>query len=86
MNQREKKIIQDFSDSQNNATYIEELIGTEEGVVCMRINRDAEFGCSGIILSRDKPPCVCHLGMPPCSACTEGLLYCEKCEWEEDNA
>lgn len=55
-----------------------ERLGYEAGEIC---NRD---GCKGIIEERDKEPCYCSAtSMPPCSACTEPVAYCEECGWDD---
>jgi hypothetical protein len=48
-----------------------------EGDTC---NRD---GCDGVIETHPPDNCSCHMGMPPCSACTDPRFYCPKCDWEE---
>jgi hypothetical protein len=56
---------------------IDGLIGYEECDIC---NRN---GCTGIIREREKEPCYCHTGNPPCSACTEPRAYCDECGWDD---
>ncbi len=63
-----------------NNQYVEDLliIGTEEGDKC---NRN---GCLGILRYTKPEKCSCHLGYPPCSACTSTYLYCPECGWEDE--
>lgn len=89
MNERENELIQDFANSEWGTKKglpkaIAETIGTEEDEICMRINEDG-LHCPGIIEAGERGGCSCHIN-PPCSACTEGILYCEECGWEEENA
>lgn len=53
------------------------VIGTTDGDRCGR------NGCLGIILLRSPRNCSCHLGMAPCSSCTEPRFYCKECGWDE---
>jgi hypothetical protein len=48
-------------------------IGLDEGEIC---NRD---GCKGLMEYIKDRPCTCHTGNPPCSACTDAPLTCNKC-------
>jgi len=56
--------------------------GYIEGEICNR-EHDGKL-CKGVIEERDKNPCTCHLGMPPCGACVELRGYCDKCGWEDE--
>ena len=54
----------------------EHIVGLVENDLCHR-----NF-CLGTIQKIDGS-CVCHMGNPPCSYCTNGLHYCDTCDWEE---
>jgi len=43
-----------------------------------------KIGCKGIMKYPPIENCSCHMGNPPCSACTDGLLTCNKCGIDED--
>lgn len=50
--------------------------GVEEGDYCNRED------CKGRIGFDKVYGCTCHMGHPPCGACTSQLLSCLKCGWE----
>jgi hypothetical protein len=52
--------------------------GEEEGDECNR------KGCEGVLEYQKVENCCCHMGNPPCSACTDVLLECPKCYWNEE--
>ena len=51
--------------------------GTVEGVICAR------DGCEGVLHIPPVENCSCHIN-PPCAACTDNLLACPECGWEEE--
>ena len=38
--------------------------------------------CSGILRLPAVEDCACHIN-PPCSACVDNVLTCDKCGWED---
>jgi len=49
----------------------------EEGDEC------PEKGCSGILDWPETENCSCHI-CPPCSSCTDKVLVCNDCCWEDE--
>lgn len=41
------------------------------------------FGCSGKLSYPKSENCTCHIN-PPCGSCTEVMLTCPVCGWEDD--
>lgn len=58
------------------------LVGIEEGDICHR-NTAVIRDCQGRLKFSEPENCSCHLGHPPCSACTSTYLYCPECGWED---
>ena len=55
-----------------------------DGLVELRLRENMAEGdrcpvCSGEMVYPPPMNCSCHLGHPPCSACTEGELVCSHC-------
>ncbi len=50
----------------------------EEGDKC------AENNCKGVLLYPKVQGCSCHIN-PPCSACTNNMLVCPECGWEDES-
>ncbi len=46
-------------------------------------DRCPEAGCKGMLEYPEVTGCSCHTN-PPCSACTDNPLTCNKCGWEEE--
>lgn len=40
-------------------------------------------GCDGILELEEHKGCSCHIN-PPCSNCTDRILLCPKCDWEDE--
>ena len=40
--------------------------------------------CPGTIQERPVENCSCHLGHPPCGACTNPSEHCDTCDWEAE--
>jgi len=60
-------------------TYTADGFGTQQGDFCT----NTLDGCQGeLIISIEN--CICFLGHPPCSACTDAQLHCDRCGREVD--
>ncbi len=46
-------------------------------------DRCPETGCNGKLDWPKVENCSCHIS-PPCSACTDQLLVCQECDWEDE--
>lgn len=52
----------------------------EEGDKCFHL-----ITCGGILEYPLVENCSCHMGNPPCSACTDVELTCNECGWTEED-
>lgn len=50
----------------------------EEGDKCPTVE------CSGVLAFEKVTNCSCHIA-PPCSQCTERVLECKQCGWQDTN-
>ena len=50
----------------------------EEGDSCPECNL-------GLLEIYSETTCSCFLGNAPCSACTNAILKCDRCEWDTDD-
>lgn len=69
------KSVYEFVDSLDPAN----MVGWNEGNICLR------NGCTGVLTFKSLE-CTCRtMAKPPCSNCTDSIIYCPSCDWHRDD-
>ena len=62
----------------------DDKFGGFEGDPCNRVDGTGEM-CAGELDCSPVENCSCHMGNPPCSACTTDRIFCPACGWNPED-